>query len=286
MEEKNTASLREFLSQEEEKKNRAKVTQTQVARPLLRWISRAEEMKHPPVTVIEDKPLPSSRPPPAQGTPSYSTTSYYPYYPSYSYINNPSVGPSTQPDSQLTSAGTPQFPATTTALAPNLLATTSQSYSNYPYPYPPHVYDRAVQPPNTESVTTEPLGQPGEPTNSFAPQSAEQQNQAPTSSSAVLTKAHDDMPPVSNPTPGSAAEAVNESVKVTETPQEKPKHARNYVVLETNGPRTGWKQDMSYLFGRHVDWSRVEVVSIRNRPLSGLLTFLVIYPTLTSSPSN
>ncbi len=54
LEERNVAALKEFLGREEEKKRQAKVVRAKVEQPLLRWISRTEDVPVPGVQMIDD----------------------------------------------------------------------------------------------------------------------------------------------------------------------------------------------------------------------------------------
>lgn len=71
LEERNVASLKHFLSREEEKKKQARVVRAKVSPPLLRWISRIEDNPQPLVQLLDGVGLSAPQPteaPPAEAS--------------------------------------------------------------------------------------------------------------------------------------------------------------------------------------------------------------------------
>ncbi|EPQ61163.1 hypothetical protein GLOTRDRAFT_135702 [Gloeophyllum trabeum ATCC 11539] len=109
MEEGNVTEHREYLSREEEKRKRARVVRASIQGPLLRWISKGEEVK-------VEVPQPAPPPPPASvyyyampSDASTSTAAQYPYNPPSGgswqtwpppLPNQPQAGPSSGLSSQ------------------------------------------------------------------------------------------------------------------------------------------------------------------------------------------
>jgi len=109
MEEGNIDEHKNYLATEEEKRKRARLIRTAVAGPLLRWISRKEEVKF----VVE---LPAPAPPPtpaptpvrpasASGPPSTMTYQY-----GYAYPNMPGTASTSQETNAYPNAPSPYYP--------------------------------------------------------------------------------------------------------------------------------------------------------------------------------
>ncbi|KDQ17516.1 hypothetical protein BOTBODRAFT_143920 [Botryobasidium botryosum FD-172 SS1] len=300
-EEKNVVSLREFLTQEEEKRKQAKIERLKIEGPILRWISRAEMREPRPVveviTASTPAPVPPA-PPPVPAKPKFATPAAK--APGDVFLANlqkakaassaafaAPKAPSTQNPYTLLSAnaGAAHRPPPPPAYNPQLYAHPSQSIKwNTPTPAPS--VSRSDPLPATSSVAPARSGQSA---SGLATSSAGQPGPRDTlisSSSTVSTsvavhphttpqrEAH---PPsesvVSSMRQSTSSMSDNAPLKSTEpiprassAPPSRVKETQNYVVLET-GSR-GWKDDMGALFGRHVEWSQLKVVSTRNRPIT------------------
>ncbi|KAL0950495.1 hypothetical protein HGRIS_007306 [Hohenbuehelia grisea] len=93
-EEGNIIEHRDYLQLEEEKRKRARVVRTAIAGPLLRWVSKAEEVK---VSVVVDRPQ-NTNPYMAAYTTMASGQTPYAQYP-YGYMTTTPYGQSSQPGS-------------------------------------------------------------------------------------------------------------------------------------------------------------------------------------------
>ena len=146
MEEGNIKEHRNYLVLEEEKRKRARLVRTAVEGPLLRWISKSEE-----VTIkVEPRPIPM--PPPPSQTPSHYAYSYsataplpagYPQPPTYSPSNGTShyrpsaTATPSEPagSSQMTFIHYPQLsgaPAPSSPWPPSTSSAPNQSYAPLP----------------------------------------------------------------------------------------------------------------------------------------------------------
>ncbi|KAK7688124.1 hypothetical protein QCA50_008494 [Cerrena zonata] len=163
MEEGNIIEHREYLSVEEEKRRKARVIRKNVEGPLLRWISKVEEIK------VEIPPPPPPPPPPApvytsQQSPGFQYGYSYPgpstpngYYPTPSTPPAPYSKPQAIPFTL--SASTSGSLAQTTSSYPPFSAPYSSSYppqssvfhTSTPYTYSPHPQP---PPPSTTPLST------------------------------------------------------------------------------------------------------------------------------------
>ncbi|KAF8330324.1 YL1 nuclear protein-domain-containing protein [Cantharellus anzutake] len=245
-EEENIASLNSFLTEEEERRARnTELRKTIVEPPLLRWISRPEKAKMPLVVEVELPPPAYHRPPQTQ-------------------LQNP-----------------PSSSTSTTA---------SARRTPYPHNHPAYSNSNYRQIPVTHPATYTPppgwriMGPPPKPVPHVPPPPPPPPRFAAPivttlSSSAVKTNA----PAVPSVSPGPAtipspmnfsAAAPVHSSQASESatsapsadPKPKPKstntqtitQTRNLVILDTPGATPS--EDMTYLFGSHVDWGELKVL--------------------------
>ncbi|KAL1736549.1 YL1 nuclear protein-domain-containing protein [Schizophyllum commune] len=225
-EEGNVAEHRDYLKREEEKRRKARVVEQKLTGPLVRWVSRAEEI----VTRVPDPDAPPPPPPPPQTHQPHEDHHVYGSYPSTS------SAPSSALDVSLAELSTSShypfagYYPTPEPRQPN----TSPS----PY-YKPHVY---AQDSNTAgssshllspSQATSPSLQPYSLTSNASPTQAPQPPEPPT-----IEK----------------RERVAKSYLVHELGQTK----------DAAKPR--WSETMSAVFGDHVLWTSVKAYTSTRRP--------------------
>ncbi|KIM39113.1 hypothetical protein M413DRAFT_29672 [Hebeloma cylindrosporum] len=224
-EEGNIVEHRDYLKNEAEKRKRARVIRTAVSGPLIRWISRKEEVKvvvppppPPPPSVVPQAPVPSIYrsiygPPGSLFTPT-----------TYSY----SSGNAVVTTLASTSASDTQFKITTPATAAQKT------------PYSPfqHYLDTASSPfPTWPPTTTRQSYYPN-----VSQPSAQQQT------------------PV---TPSVQPQAANVTPSAPPEPQYRLETvAKNYVVHELaqqkGTPKPTWTDTMQSMFGDHVKWDQIK----------------------------
>lgn len=235
-EEGNIVEHRDYLKNEAEKRKRARVIRTAVSGPLIRWISRKEEVKvvvpppaPPPPSVVPQAPVPSIYrsiygPPGSLFTPT-----------TYSYSSGTAVV------TTVASTSTPetQFKITTPATAAQ----------KTPYSAFQHYLDTASSSP----FPTWPPAATGQ-----------QQSYYPNILQPTVQK--------QTPATPSIQPAANTTTSAPPEPQYRLETvAKNYVVHELaqqkGVPKPTWTQSMQSMFGDHVKWDEIKVFVGKSRPL-------------------
>jgi len=242
-EEGNIVEHRDYLKNEAEKRKRARVVRTTIEGPLLRWISKKEEIKvavpPPPIPPVLNHPPSLSLYRGAYGTSGhlFSPMAYSYTTGSAHYAMN--VASSlTQPRA----AGTPsasQQPIMTTTQFHAYQRYMDPAYSAFPM-WPPGQQASYYQTPASTSTTPTPLTTSATaPTvlGNSVPSIVQQQSQQPTSE------------------PETRLEPVTKNYVVHELAQQK------------NTPKPSWTDTMESMFGDHVKWDEVKVFVGKNRPL-------------------
>ncbi|KAG6899337.1 hypothetical protein C0993_011125 [Termitomyces sp. T159_Od127] len=240
-EEGNIIEHRDYLKVEEERRKRARVVRTAVEGPIIRWISRGEEIK----VVVPPPPAPTLTPagftynpysgamgstPYSQTTPYSFSAGVYPHilsghlsgYPVASTATAPTAAPGTmsannlaQPTANSTQAATSQsvLPSAQSTSAQSRTETTNQSTSQpTPQLTPQPAFQSTSQPFTPQSLThsTPSASQPANQTASqITPQPTTQSKSQPTShsvlhsntASAVQSTSHSSVPSVSQQGP-------------------------------------------------------------------------------------
>ena len=243
-EEGNIVEHRDYLKNEAEKRKRARVVRTTIEGPLLRWISKKEEVKvavPPPPTL----PVFNYSPSLSLYRDAYGTSAGHLFNPmAYSYTTG-ATHYATNIASSLTqprAVGTPsagQQPIMTTAQFHAYQRYMDPAYSAFPMwpPAPPNQQQASYyQPPASTSTTPTPLATAGTaptPLGNNMPSIIQQQPQQPETRVEPITK--------------------------------------NYVVHELaqhkNASKPSWTDTMESMFGKHVKWDEVKVFVGKNRPL-------------------
>ena len=221
---------RDYLRLEEEKRKRARVTKTAIVGPLIRWVSRREEVK-----VIIQPPAPAPPPPPSTTTStSLPPTSYTNFagpafgYP-YSYAYRPG---STYSDylryHQAYSQGL--YAKSTSGTTDDAQAQSSMSQQ-----VAPAIVQPASTPASSESRVT---------------------TVAPPSAATVVTQTQlGAIPQSQQPQPIEKLETVAKNYVIHELDQ-------NEGVRKAN-----WTETMKAMFGEHVRWDEVKVYVGKGRPM-------------------
>ncbi|KAF8736086.1 hypothetical protein AX14_000885 [Amanita brunnescens Koide BX004] len=232
-EEGNLVEHRNYLRLEEEKRKRARVTKTAISGPLVRWVSRREEVK---VKVIVQPPAPAP-PPSTAGSSSHPLTSYqnlttfgYPY----SYAYRPSSAYSDYLRfHQAYSQGL--YAKSSSGITGDTQAQSSASQQQAA---------SAIAQLASTSVSTQSPAATAPPSTSASP--------APTFTTQQVAA----VPQSQQPQPIEKVETV----------------AKNYVVHELaqhDGIRkANWTETMKAMFGQHVRWDEVKVYTGKGRPMS------------------
>jgi vacuolar protein sorting-associated protein 72 len=234
-EEGNIVEHRDYLKNEAEKRKRARVMRTAVSGPLIRWISRKEEVK----VVVPPPPPPSPSVVPQAPVPSIYRSIYGPpgslFTPTtYSYSSGTAVVTTVAS----TSTQETQFKVTTPATAAQ----------KTPYSAFQHYLDTASSPfPMWPPATT-----------------GQQQSYYPNISQPAAQQ--------QAPATSSVQQAVNTITSAPPEPQYRLETvAKNYVVHELaqqkGTPKPTWTQSMQSMFGDHVKWDEIKVYVGKNRPL-------------------
>ncbi|KAI5896800.1 YL1-domain-containing protein [Schizophyllum commune H4-8] len=226
-EEGNVAEHRDYLKREEEKRRKARVAKQKLTGPLVRWVSRAEEI----VTRIPDPDAPQPPPPPSLPEPQQT---HHPHEDPQVYENYPSTSapPSSALDVSLaeltTSSHHYPYAGYYSAPEPQPSIVSPSSY------YKPHVYAQASR------------------SSSYLLSSSQMSpsiSTYPSSSNAAPSQAHPPVPPTIE-----KRERVAKSYLVHELGQGK----------DATKPR--WSETMSAVFGDHVEWTSVKAYTSTRRP--------------------
>ncbi|PPQ78808.1 hypothetical protein CVT25_010677 [Psilocybe cyanescens] len=296
-EEGNIVDHRDYLKNEAEKRKRARVVRTAVEGPLLRWISRKEEVK------VEIPPPPVPIPAPPISAPAFTTHVFAPAAPTPA----PAPGAST---------ATPAQVASTTASAPGMVYAPSSTIYRSVYGPPGNLFTpttysytagmtvvstNASTPqiqinstPSTYSQTTtttfshyQPVPDPA--VSAFPtwppPTTAQPSPLSIVAPPTSTTAKPDTQPPLQAlPTPNPVVEPVQpppisnaEPPLLPPPPPPEPEYrletvTKNYVVHELaqqkGTPKPTWAQSMQAMFGDHVKWDQLKVFVGKGRPLS------------------
>ncbi|KAF8816718.1 hypothetical protein BYT27DRAFT_7076800 [Phlegmacium glaucopus] len=246
-EEGNIVEHRDYLKNEAEKRKRARVVRTTIEGPLLRWISKKEEVK---VAIPPLPTLPVLNYPPSlslyRGAYGASGHLFSPMAYSYTtgathYAMNAASSP-TQP----LAAGTP-------SASQQPMMTTTQF----------HAYQRYMDP----AYSAFPMWPPALP----GQQASYYQTPASTSTTPTSLATSATVPAASG---NSVASIVQQQPQQpTSEPETRLESVtKNYVVHELaqqkNTPKPSWTDTMGSMFGDHVKWDEVKVFVGKNRPLS------------------
>ncbi len=273
MEEGNTEEHRNYLTLEEEKRKKARVVRTSVEGPLIRWISKKEE-----VTVRVQPPAPPLPPAPAPASARSAGKPYVHYR--YPLPPSPSASSPSAPVTPYTYTA-PQYPPT--GYTPNAYTPTSPTYqyssAQYNTPYPPPQYTSQYSAPSARSpiAPTQSLPFPQWP----PPPPAYAQTTLTTPASPQVPAVITAPKPISASAPSPATVAPSPTISAFVAPnslppvpsepiERKETVARQYVVHEldqTDKPsRPNWASTMTAMFGKHVNWENARVYTAKGRP--------------------
>ena len=239
-EEGNIVEHRDYLKNEAEKRKRARVVRTTIEGPLLRWISKKEEIK---VAVS---------PPPAPPVFNYPSTLslYRDAYGTSGHLFSPMAYSYATGVTHYAMNAVPQpRPAGTPSTSQQPLMTTTQF----------HAYQRYMDP----TYSAFPIWPP--------PPSQQQPSyyQMPASTSTTPTSL---ATATTTPVPSGAPGTIQQPQQLTSEPETRLETVtKNYVVHELaqhkNTPKPSWTDTMESMFGNHVKWDEVKVFVGKNRPL-------------------
>ncbi|KAG5643812.1 hypothetical protein DXG03_009588 [Asterophora parasitica] len=256
-EEGNIVEHRDYLKVEEEKRRRARVVRATVEGPLIRWISRGEEIK----VIVPPPPQPTFAPRPpyafaslnssgttmyGQGTPFTYSAGVYPHMASGSWSAHYTPAVSSSASTSTAALGATPGPST------RQMQTQPESTAPTPTSTPTPTSQPTAHPISTPTPT-QPQITSYQPT--YNPYMMQLQSQStsspyPTAYSAFSASA----PP--QPQPTERLETV----------------AKNYVVhelaQERGVPKPPWENTMSAMFGDHVKWDEVKVFIGKGRPFT------------------
>ena len=266
MEEGNIEEHRNYLTLEEEKRKKARVVRTSVQGPLIRWISKKEEM-----TVLVQPPAPSLPHPPASVPPLSQAGNQYAHY---RYHPPPSPSAASPNATRAPYANTlQQHQSTPYTPGPYTPSQSGQYYTpptqNSP-PYAPHAAQSSF------SSQSSPFPQwpppPPPPAYTPAPQTTS------TSPGMPTTQPVQGLPstPASTPMYAPSVLSVSLPPPPIQPVERKETVSKQYVVHEidqTEKPtRPNWSSTMTAMFGDHVDWESARVYTAKGRPFgeSGL----------------
>ncbi|KAJ4475145.1 YL1 nuclear protein-domain-containing protein [Lentinula lateritia] len=267
-EEGNLVDHRDYLMLEEEKRRtRNKRDQVTISGPLLRWVSKVEEVK---IEIVQEKEK-EKEGYTANATPGYADNPYLsnlpstlssgrgPGYTSQSFLPTPVANPSTStvPTNSASMTISPTASASST-LIPN------STPSNWP---PTTLNSTSYLPQYTLSPTTAvtiPASTTTNPSSTTA-----QRSQFPQSTQFSAPSGFQ-LPPTSMPptAPGSGPMPEPEIKKYRTE-----KVAKSYLVHELNqdeedNSKPSWEETMEAMFGNHVKWGGMKVYTVKNRPLT------------------
>ncbi|RDX51558.1 hypothetical protein OH76DRAFT_1401445 [Lentinus brumalis] len=260
MEEGNIEQHRNYLTIEEEKRRKAQVVRTSVQGPLIRWVSKKEE-----VTVLVQPPPPT---PPAPPPPRPAVNPYMQYqFPPPSSAGGTSHGDSRPtPRVQTSSQHTPSHYH-------------SQQYS--PPHYSPSQHQQVFtqqhtpqyQPPlSPSSSVTSTLPSQSAPFQQWPPPPSRPSYLHPSSSSAAPT--NHSMPSYASPSfaPSSASAWITPTPVPPRPIERKEIVGKQYVVHELDqtdkASRPKWSSTMTAMFGDHADWENLRVYATKGRPFT------------------
>jgi YL1 nuclear protein len=269
-EEGNIVEHRDYLKIEEEKRKRARVVRATIEGPLLRWVSKGEEVK-----IIVPPPLP----PPIPAFSNYSRPGQAYYYAPYTATSGSTqYGQGAYP--YVMGSQAMQIPAgtyvgalnyTPTAPTPNAAPSTSASTPTVSRSATPTL----TAAPSTNTVITAPSTlAPTQPSTSQTKSAVLSSMQPPPQSQPLF------QPTNYIPYSPQVTEAITSSTgtlpSVLAAPEPQPterteKVVKNYVVHELSQyegvPKPSWTDTMGAMFGDHIKWEELRVYVGKNRPL-------------------
>ncbi len=243
-EEGNLVEHKDYLRLEEEKRKRARVTKTAVAGPLIRWVSRREEVK-----IIVQPPAPAPAPPPSTTTSTSLPLTSYPNFagPAFGYPYSYAYRPGSAYSDYLRyhqaySQGL--YAKSTSGTTDDTQAQSSMSQQVAPV---------IVQPASTPASSESQVATVAPPSTSASP------------AATVVMETQLGTPQSQQPQPIEKLETV----------------AKNYVIHELDQHegirKANWTETMQAMFGEHVRWDEVKVYVGKGRPMCtfNLLKYLV-----------
>ncbi|KAF8060864.1 YL1 nuclear protein-domain-containing protein [Lyophyllum atratum] len=267
-EEGNIVDHRDYLKIEEEKRRRARVVRAAVDGPLIRWISKGEEIKvivpPPPVPTFVPTRAPYAYAPyNASGPTVYGQTPYtysagvFPHMASGGYVGVAGNYTSSAPTAQVAYQSTSQtsYPASQSTSQPTTQPITQVASQPAAQSASPSAVQAGPQSTTQSALQSmaQPLSQPPtqtmqyQPTN-YNPYMAQFQSTAPGT-----------LPVWTPPPPPQPTERIE-------------KVAKNYVVhelaQEDGVSKPAWNETMAAMFGDHVKWDELKVYVGKGRPLS------------------
>ena len=234
-EEGNIVEHRDYLKIEAEKRKRARVVRTTIEGPLLRWISKKEEVK----VVVPPTPPVFNYPP--------SLSLYKGAYGTSGHLFSPMAYSYTTGATHY--AMNPRAPSTPSASSQPIMTTTQF-----------HAYQRYMDP--TYSVF--PMWPPALPSQQQA-----SYYQTPASTSTIPTPLP--TPATAPVLSGNSVPGIVQQQPTSEPETRLEAVTKNYVVHELaqykNAPKPSWMDTMESMFGNHVKWDEVKVFVGKSRPL-------------------
>ncbi|KAL1744447.1 YL1 nuclear protein-domain-containing protein [Schizophyllum fasciatum] len=235
-EEGNVAEHRGYLKRAEEKRRQARVAKQKLTGPLVRWVSRGEDV----VTHVEvSHSFPTANPTSPWGSRYDGSSRPYPAPSSFSY------SPTEPASTDL------QYPDSMDDIMRNASAWRSQSSTHYQ----PHVYTQDLAPTSAAAPLT-----------SLLPHATHPSQSSPVYSSYT---------PSQNNTFSSNSARSSSLAQAPVPPQaaRRERVAKNYIVHEldqdADAVKPRWAETMSAVFGDHVDWTSVKAYSsATKRPMS------------------
>ncbi|TFK89270.1 hypothetical protein K466DRAFT_584757 [Polyporus arcularius HHB13444] len=262
MEEGNIEQHRNYLTIEEEKRRKAQVVRASVQGPLIRWVSKKEE-----VTVLVQPPRPT---PPAPPPPRPAVNPYIQYqFPPLPSADGTSHGDSRPtPHVQTSSHHTPsQYPPQQYSPAHYSPSQHQQAFTQHPTPQ----YQSLLSPSSPMSSTLPPQSAPFQ---QWPPPPSRPSYLHPSSSSAAPT--NPSMPSYASPSFTGSASTWFTPTPVPPPPsrpiERKEVVGKQYVVHELSqtdkASRPKWSSTMTAMFGDHADWQNLRVYTSKGRPLT------------------
>ena len=237
MEEGNIEEHRNYLTLEEEKRKKARAVRLSVQGPLVRWVSRKEEV----TVLVQPPPPPPPTPPAREPTPPPVSNPYI----HYRY---------------------PQPPGTPNASNPNAYSYSPSQYS----PTTPAPYTPSMPPQQTPFPQWPPPPPPSypqmPPMQSTFPSLPPPPTPASTSSTTFIATPPAPAPQVP-PTPAQPPQQPPPPIEMKETV------GKQYVIHEitqTEKKRPPWASTMTAMFGDHADWENLRVYTAKGRPYGEL----------------
>lgn len=270
-EEGNLVEHRDYLKIEEEKRKRARVVRATVEGPLLRWVSKGEEVKvlppplPPPVPVFSNYSRPAGAYYYAPYTTASGSTSYGQGSGAYPYA----MGPQAMQVPAGTYPGASNYMPTVPTNAAPSTSTSTPSVSRSATPTSTAAPSTGMTVASTSLLASTSQTQPAPSSSMRRPQQSQSQSQllfqptnyipySPQVTEAIASSTGTILPLPASPEP----QPIERTEKV----------AKNYVVHELSQyegvPKPPWTETMVAMFGDHVKWDEVKVYVGKSRPLS------------------